>query len=636
FGSFVGLGSDYVNAEGSSESETAPSVRELPVPRTESPRRTMTSFLQLKDRFVLTVQSYLETRSRSDLESISLMNQHLRSFLDLSSVQATHRVQVGNETILAILDIIGRKGRPNLDTVPDADAIEGKDNAFYRIPGTPLRIVRMDDGDRAGEFLFEARTVAVAPRFLRGIYNLPLQSPLDIESYTRFQPQLTGPWIPVDFVRGLPEWLKKTWFDTPIWKTGFLAIIAVGFVWLMLKLHHVLSQHRPESGMKLLAWRLIMPIAISAFVWIVYPFVIGQLFLAGDVLRLANKASVALTYIAVAWIFWLVCKIFFEGLIHSPNIKTESLDSNLLRLVRNVTGLLGTTMILAVGGQELGLPVLSLVAGLGIGGLAVALAIRPTLENLVGGVILYIDKPVRVGDFCSFGTDIGTVERIGVRSTEIRALDRTLVTVPNAQFADMKLVNWAHCDRLLINQTIGLRFETTTDQMRLVLAKIREMLHAHPRIDRNTVRVRYAGPADSSRDVNIRIHALTRDWNDFHAIREDVFLRIDDIIDQSGTGYAFPSQTLYLNRDKGLDPTLQKEAEEQTKRWRRTGKLPFPRLSEDRINELEGTLDYPPKGSVEAGGEIELDPETSEPLFSEPLAGEAHGTEHPVEAQDKK
>ena len=144
--------------------------------------------------------------------------------------------------------------------------------------------------------------------------------------------------------------------------------------------------------------------------------------------------------------------------------------------------------------------------------------------------MLYLDQPVRIGDFCSFGDKTGTVENIGVRTTKIRALDRTLISIPNATLADMQLINWAKCDMMLITATIGLRYETENDQLRYVLVKFREMFHAHPKIDSDTVRVRFAGFGQSSLDIGVRIYALTRDFNEFHAIREDVLLRMSDIV----------------------------------------------------------------------------------------------------------
>jgi len=182
----------------------------------------------------------------------------------------------------------------------------------------------------------------------------------------------------------------------------------------------------------------------------------------------------------------------------------------------------------------------------------------------------------------------------------------------------MQVINWAKCDRMLISTTIGLRYETDSDQLRYVMVKFREMLHAHPKIDPETVRVRFASYGASSLDVGVRVYALTREWNEFHAIREDIFLRIKDIVENSGSGFAFPSQTLYMGRDDGLDNERTEASVKQVQTWRKAGKLPFPRLAPDRIDQLKGTLDYPPRGSVEIGLPEEEMPEAAEPLSAEP------------------
>ena len=287
-----------------------------------------------------------------------------------------------------------------------------------------------------------------------------------------------------------------------------------------------------------------MPIAVLAAVTWPILTISRNLNLSGSAAYIDEFTQTILIYVAWAWLSWLFVRAVFEAVIRSPQISDESYDANMLRLVSSILGVIGIILILGVGGHELGLPVMSILAGFGIGGLAVALAIRPTLENLIGGFTLYFDKPVRVGDFCTFGGQTGTIEKIGIRSTQIRAMDRTLISVPNAQFADMQLVNWARCDQMLINEVIGVRYETTPDQLRFVLAKIREMLHSHPRIDPHTVRVRFAGYGDSSLNIDLRVYARTREWNDFFAVREDVFLRIYDIVTGAGTSFAFPSRTL--------------------------------------------------------------------------------------------
>jgi MscS family membrane protein len=263
--------------------------------------------------------------------------------------------------------------------------------------------------------------------------------------------------------------------------------------------------------------------------------------------------------------------------------------------------------------------------------LAVALAIRPTLENLIGGIMLYLDQPVRIGDFCSFGDKTGTVESIGVRTTKIRALDRTLISIPNGALADMQLINWAKCDMMLITATIGLRYETENDQLRYVLVKFREMFHAHPKIDSETVRVRFADFGQSSLDIDVRIYALTRDFNEYYAIREDVLLRMSEIVKKSGSGFAFPSQTLYMGRDDGLDVVRGETAAKEVASWRKAGKLPFPRLAPDRIEQLKDTLDYPPRGSFEAGSIESQVWETSEGLSSEPVDEDESDSEPPLQ-----
>ena len=279
-------------------------------------------------------------------------------------------------------------------------------------------------------------------------------------------------------------------------------------------------------------------------------------------------------------------------------------------------GFLGGVFILAYGAHALGAPIVGLVTGLGVGGLAVALAIRPTLENLIGGLILYTDKPVRVGDFCSFGANTGIIENIGVRSTQVRSMDRTIISVPNAAFADMEIVNWARCDKMRIQTTIGVRYETEPDQLRYLLATLREMLCAHPRIDHDTVRVRFADYGASSLDIQIRAYALTREWNEYFAIREDVFLRVNQLVAESGTSFAFPSQTLYLGRDDGLDEERSHSAMANVAAWRRAGQLPFPTMEAAKAEALAGTLDYPPYGSP--GAEATETTTEAESLSAEP------------------
>jgi len=251
--------------------------------------------------------------------------------------------------------------------------------------------------------------------------------------------------------------------------------------------------------------------------------------------------------------------------------------------------------------QNLGFNVTGVLAGLGVGGIAVALAAQKSIENLFGGIMLVMDQPVRVGDFCRWTDKVGTVEEIGLRSTRIRTLDRTLVTIPNAEFSGIQVENFAVRDSMRLFIVLGLRYETTPDQLRHVLAGLRKLLLAHPRVTPDPARVKFVNFGAYSLDLEVFAYVDTKDWGEFVDIREDIFLRMMDIVRESGTGFAFPSQTTYLGRDTGLDEEASRVAEKEVASWRESGKLPFPRFSPDTVSANENTLDYPPRGSESPG-----------------------------------
>ena len=581
--------------------------------RTDSPRHTFETFLNLRDeleeigRILATDGNSRELNRRS-----VLVGEQLRALFDLSSVPSHSRRAVGTSTWSAVLDILGRIELPETATIPDIDNADP--HSAWRVPHTPLRIVRVDSGPQAGEFLFSAQAVRDAPRFLVGISHLPLRSTIGIKSWSHLIPQLTGPMIPAGVVLAMPDNLQRIWLDTPIWKIAAVVLLVTSAAFLIVMIR-IASKHRQSDRRAINALhQLIIPLTVLVAVWIVTPFIAFEINITGAFARIVDAFMTIVTYAAITWFFWLATLAVCDGIIAFRALDRHDFDTQLLTISGKVIAAFGGVIILGSGAQKLGLPVYSIVAGLGIGGLAVALAIRPTLENLIAGIILYLDQPVRVGDYCSFGDVVGTIESIGVRTTKLRALDRTLVTIPNAALADMQIINWAKCDQMMITSTIGLRYETDPDQLRFALVKIREMLHSHQKIDGETVRVRFAGYGASSLDVDMRVYALTQDWNEYYAICEDVYLRIHDIVRDSGSDFAFPAQTLYMASDGGLDVKRGEAARNEVRAWREAGGLPFPKLSADRIKELEGTIEWPPKDSVNISATKHED---AEPLFAE-------------------
>jgi MscS family membrane protein len=184
----------------------------------------------------------------------------------------------------------------------------------------------------------------------------------------------------------------------------------------------------------------------------------------------------------------------------------------------------------------------TILAGLGIGGIAIALAAQKTIENLFGGVAVVSDQPVFVGDFCKFGDTVGTVEDIGLRSTRIRTLDRTLVTIPNAQFSSMSLENFSRRDKLLFHQKLNLRRDTVPAQVRAVLTAINRILAEDQRIETAKLPVRFVGVGSYSLDIEVFAYILTGDGDEFLSVQQELLLKILDAVAAAGTALALPTQ----------------------------------------------------------------------------------------------
>ena len=255
--------------------------------------------------------------------------------------------------------------------------------------------------------------------------------------------------------------------------------------------------------------------------------------------------------------------------------------------------------------DSFGFNVTAVVAGLGVGGIAIALAAQKSVENLFGGISLYADQPVRVGEVCRFGDQIGTIEEIGLRSTRIRTRERTLLTVPNAEFAHLQLDNFTRRDKYWYNPTLGLRYETSPDQMRYVLVEVRKTLYAHPLIDPDPARIRFTSFGAYSLDLEVFAYVNVATYDDFLEVAEDLNLRIMEIVQRAGSSFAFPSQTTYVEKGEGLDREAGVAAERQVREWRDDEDLAIPRFAPAEIHRLRGTLDYPPEGSVMARKNLE-------------------------------
>jgi MscS family membrane protein len=192
--------------------------------------------------------------------------------------------------------------------------------------------------------------------------------------------------------------------------------------------------------------------------------------------------------------------------------------------------------------EKWGYPTSTIIAGVGVGGLALALAAQKTIENLFGSISVILDRPVLVGDFCKFGDQVGTVEDIGLRSTRIRTLDRTVVTIPNATFSTMTLENYARRDRMWFHPTLHLRRDTSPEQIRQMMDAVAGILEQHPNVDASGVPLRFTTISQQAYSLEVFAYVLTADYNEYLKVQSELLLKILEAASRLGIGFAVPFQ----------------------------------------------------------------------------------------------
>jgi MscS family membrane protein len=254
------------------------------------------------------------------------------------------------------------------------------------------------------------------------------------------------------------------------------------------------------------------------------------------------------------------------------------------------------TIILLFWANQAGYDMSTILAGLGVGSLAVALAAQKTLENVIGAVTLYTARPVSAGDFCRFGNFFGTVEEIGLRSTLIRTLNRTLVVIPNSVFSSMEIENFSSRDRIRYFRNLRMRL-LSSEQTRFVLAEIRKLMLGHPRLLQETVSVRFEYIQDGNAMLRIDAGVNTTDFQQYLAVAEDLNLRIVDIVQDAGASFTGPGQLVQLQESEPTTAEQQAYYEKMLNELREQERLPFPDYSDAERRALKDTVEYPPKGS---------------------------------------
>ena len=268
-----------------------------------------------------------------------------------------------------------------------------------------------------------------------------------------------------------------------------------------------------------------------------------------DLKKFASALLKALFIVDIAWFFFNMVDMVDHYLNQWASRTESALDDHLAPLVRKTLRIFIVIMAGLMAIQSFGYPVTGVLASLGIGGLAFALAAKDTVSNIFGSLMIIFDRPFHIGDWIKAGDMEGTVEEIGFRSTKIRTFAKTLISVPNNVIANMALDNFSRMPKRRIRLTVGVTYDTSPSQMREAVEKIRDLLKNHPAIDQEFFLVNFTDFAASSLDIMIYCFTTTTVWGEYRDAREDVCLKIMDTLEALGLEIAFPRTTVYIRKD---------------------------------------------------------------------------------------
>ncbi len=272
-----------------------------------------------------------------------------------------------------------------------------------------------------------------------------------------------------------------------------------------------------------------------------------------EIASMGDHLFKALLTVIVAWgLFRLVdaAAVFLSELARRSD---SPLDDSLVPLLRKAGKLLIGILAFVLAAQNLGYSVSGLLAGLGLGGFAFALAAKDTIANLFGGVTILADRPFRAGDWITFDQTDGVVEEIGLRSTRIRTFAKTVVSVPNQTLANATVENHSLMPKRRVKQVVGVTYDTRPDQMRELVRRVEELLRGHPDVHQEFMLVKFTDFGPSSLDLLIYYFTATTDWERHLAVRQEINLAVMDIVAELGLSIAFPTQTVHLRPEAPLE-----------------------------------------------------------------------------------
>src|SRR5579871_5869434 len=431
-------------------------------------------------------------------------------YLDLRKMPAADRAKSGPELAMQLEDL--------LDDTPFDITMLSRDPEGDQSDGLSAAREHLDTFEVDGKMLdLELERVELTPGFRVWLVSSD-SVPLIPQAHQLVEE--------TPFEKKLPQTLVTSeLFDTPVWRWIALVILAVA-IWFAAGLVAAVLVRvvRPLLPVPDLRGPLRLLIAVAAFraaIELAPPATLARLYI--------ERALGLVFSLALAWAGGVVIDLIAERWLARLDPRMQAVSYSVLPLGRQMLKLFfflfAVLSVLSVWGYNTS----TILAGLGVGGLAVALAAQKTIENLFGGISVIGDRT-------------GTILHIGLRSTRIRTPDRTIISVPNSQFSTMPLENISRRDKIWFHPTLSLRRDTTSEQLLQVLHSLEELLKGNPKVETGALPVRFVGVGAYSLDIEVAVYLQTADYDEFLAWQQELLLKMLRAVEQAGTALAVPVQ----------------------------------------------------------------------------------------------
>ena len=529
---------------------------------TSSPRATLMSFLDASNE----IHRLTQARKYVDRDSTQHrpVVRRVVDCLDTSELPDFARDTYATEATVCLKEVLDRVELPPMEEVPDAEAMAKLDaepeDMRWQIPGTRIVIAKVLEGPNRHEYLFTPGTVARAVEYYDDLKDLPYRKTGPAVSdglYTWYFTSPSDPWMGA-LVERLPAWTHVSVGRVALWKWIGVAIGMVISALVMVglyRLEHVLASRYRYQNIPLYCLTLVFSILATCVPLLLSFFAQQKLTIRGEALYsiefTCNLVALAASLVLVVGLSNRVA----ESIIAMPSINPQGLDAQFIRILARLMSLVIVVAVFLMGGQYLGIPVTTLLASAGVGGLAVALAAQDTLKNLFGTIMLMADKPFRVGERIVFGKYDGVVEDIGLRSTRLRLLTGHQVTIPNDELARADIENVGRRPHIRRVTDIRIPLDTPVDKLAKALELVRETMDNHegmpaelpPRVSFNEFN------ADS---FNIRVicwYAPPKYW-EFLAFCERVNMELCRAFEAEGIQFSLPMRVTHTSLDSEKEP----------------------------------------------------------------------------------